>query len=154
MIVLTIKMLKSSNVKLRFQPLLPLFDPVAPGRNDLLLPPNTITTYLTATSIQRSFLFILPLPFLSLSMFCLAASSHFHAAESPCRLIPSGATRLSRSSALPNASADRDRWRPFKRSHGSVLFLVLTTPAQTRRHARKRTLCTDGVGPAGVRTQT
>lgn len=96
----------------------------------------------------------LSLPFPSFSIFSLATFSHFRAAESPCRLIPSGATRLSRSSAFPNASADRDRWRPFKRSHGSVLFLVLTTPAQTQRHAGKRTLCTDGVGPAGVRTQT
>lgn len=41
---------------------------------------------------------------------------------------------LSRSISFPKAFPDRDRWCPFKRSHGSVLFLVLTTHTDTETH--------------------
>lgn len=41
---------------------------------------------------------------------------------------------LSRSISFPKAFPDRDRWCPFKRSHGSVLFLVLTTHTDTGKH--------------------
>lgn len=34
---------------------------------------------------------------------------------------------LSQSICFPRAFPDRDRWCPFKRSHGSALFLVLDT---------------------------
>lgn len=49
---------------------------------------------------------------------------------------------LSRSFSFPKAFADRDRWCPFKRSHGSVLFLVLTTRTDTEPRWETHT-CTD-----------
>lgn len=45
--------------------------------------------------------------------------------------LAAGKKHLSRSISFPKAFADRDRWCPFKRSHGSVLFLVLTTHTDT-----------------------
>lgn len=41
---------------------------------------------------------------------------------------------LSRSISFPKAFADKDRWCPFKRSHGSVLFVVLTTHTYSETH--------------------
>lgn len=49
-------------------------------------------------------------------------------------LLAAGEKHLSRSISFPEAFTDRDRWCPFKRSHGSVLFLVLTTHTDTEPH--------------------
>lgn len=48
--------------------------------------------------------------------------------------LAAGKKHLSRSISFPKAFPDRDRWCPFKRSHGSVLFLVLTTHTDTETH--------------------
>lgn len=45
--------------------------------------------------------------------------------------LAAGEKHVSRSIPFPKAVPDRDRWCPFKRSHGSVLFLLLTTHADT-----------------------
>lgn len=45
--------------------------------------------------------------------------------------LATGEKHLSQSVRFPKAFLDRDRWCPFKRSHGSVLFLVLTSHTDT-----------------------
>lgn len=68
---------------------------------------------------------------------CLRSGSEKAASSASSPLPPvefqlvDGKKHVSPSVTFPKAAPDRDRWCPFTRSHGSVLFLVLTTHTDT-----------------------
>lgn len=70
--------------------------------------------------------------FFSLSiLFCSFSFFSSQSNDAASFWLAAGKKHLSRSISFPKAFPDRDRWCPFKRSHGSVLFLVLTTHTDT-----------------------
>lgn len=70
----------------------------------------------------------------------------FHSYDASSFQLAAGEKHLSRGISFPKAFPDKDRWCPFKRSHGSVLFLVLTTHTDTEARWETHT-------PADVDTQ-
>lgn len=70
----------------------------------------------------------------------------FHSYDASSFQLAAGEKHLSRGISFPKAVPDKDRWCPFKRSHGSVLFLVLTTHTDTEARWETHT-------PADVDTQ-
>lgn len=72
--------------------------------------------------------------FFSLIQICIAVFLFFSFQSNDAGSfsgLAAGKKHLSRRISFPKAFPDRDRWCPFKRSHGSVLFLVLTTHTDT-----------------------
>lgn len=98
-----------------------------------------ITIYIAGNAVRFHSL-SLPSTFLTAEEICLSNLfySHsffsFQSNDASSFQLAAGKKHLSCSISFPKAFPDRDRWCPFKRSHGSVLFLVLTTHTDTETH--------------------